>query len=156
MFMFFLVIATGAPLLDSQTIFPSNIFPEVLVQLKTWYTNEYGDYLFSEKPHFFIGLVWLHLFFAWPLSVLSLYGIVARKSWLPTTCLLYGVSTLTSMVFLTSLSLFFLLLSIGNGLNSYVICKLVDYSNRKKVKVENHTSQWTYELFWKCIRSIKL
>ncbi|KAI3795432.1 hypothetical protein L1987_38086 [Smallanthus sonchifolius] len=98
LFIFFLIIAIAAPLLDAQTCLPSNIFPDILVHLKTWYTHEYGDYLVSEKPHFFVGLIWLELLFAWPLSIASLYGIVTGKTWLHTTCLMYGVSTLTAMV----------------------------------------------------------
>ncbi|GJW22467.1 sigma intracellular receptor 2-like protein [Tanacetum coccineum] len=101
-FFFFLIIAIGAPLLDSQTILPTSIYPDILVQLKTWYTHEYDDYLFVEKPHFFLGIVWLQLVFAWPLAVASLYGIVSGKSWLGTTCLMYGVTTLTSMAAITS------------------------------------------------------
>lgn len=100
LFVFFLIIALGAPLLDAQACLPASIFPDILVRLNTWYANEYGDYLVFEKPHFFVGLVWLELVYAWPLAVASLYGIVAGKPWLRTTCLLYGVSTLTSMVFL--------------------------------------------------------
>ncbi|KAL4572969.1 hypothetical protein LXL04_019758 [Taraxacum kok-saghyz] len=102
LFIMFLVIAIAAPLLDAQTCFPSNMFPSVLLNLKTWYTHEYRDYLVSEKPHFFVGLIWLELLFAWPLSIASLYGIVAGKSWLRTTCLLYGVSTMTAMVAILS------------------------------------------------------
>ncbi|KAJ0429470.1 putative sigma intracellular receptor 2, EXPERA domain-containing protein [Helianthus annuus] len=102
LFVFFLIIVIAAPLLDGQSCLPSNIFPDILVRLNTWYAHEYGDYLVSEKPHFFVGLVWLELVFAWPLSVASLYGIVAGKSWLPTTCLMYGVSTLTAMVAILS------------------------------------------------------
>ncbi|KAI3736284.1 hypothetical protein L6452_15823 [Arctium lappa] len=102
LFIVFLVIAIAAPLLDAQTCLPSTIFPDVLVHLKTWYTHEYGDYLVSEKPHFFVGLIWLELLFAWPLSIASLYGIVTGKSWLHTTCLMYGVSTLTAMVAILS------------------------------------------------------
>ncbi|KAI3780840.1 hypothetical protein L2E82_10833 [Cichorium intybus] len=102
LFTVFLVIAIGAPLLDAQTCLPSNIFPDILVNLNTWYTHEFGDYLVSEKPHFFVGLIWLELLFAWPLAVASLYGIVAGKSWLRTTCLLHGVSTLTAMVAILS------------------------------------------------------
>ncbi|CAH9121177.1 unnamed protein product [Cuscuta epithymum] len=97
-FIFFLLIAIAAPLFDAQCILPQNIFPTFVVDLKVWYTQEYGDYLVSEKPHFFVGLIWLELLFAWPLSVISLYGIAAGKSWVSTTCLLYGASTLTSMV----------------------------------------------------------
>ncbi|KAM0049431.1 putative sigma intracellular receptor 2, EXPERA domain-containing protein [Helianthus debilis subsp. tardiflorus] len=99
---FFLIIAIAAPLLDAQTCLPSNIFPDILVHLKTWYTHEYGDYLVSEKPHFFVGLIWVELLFAWPLSIASIYGIAAGKSWVHTTCLMYGVSTLTAMVAILS------------------------------------------------------
>ncbi|KAK9051960.1 hypothetical protein SSX86_028588 [Deinandra increscens subsp. villosa] len=102
LFLFFLIISIAVPILDPQTCLPSNIFPDILVHLKTSYAHEYGDYLISEKPHFFVGLSWVELLFAWPLSIASLYGIVAGKSWLRTTCLLYGASTLTSMVAILS------------------------------------------------------
>uniref|UniRef100_A0A7N0TU78 EXPERA domain-containing protein n=1 Tax=Kalanchoe fedtschenkoi TaxID=63787 RepID=A0A7N0TU78_KALFE len=98
LFLGFLVIAVFAPTLDAQTCLPSNVFPDALVDLKKWYSAEYGDYLTAEKPSFFVGLIWVELVFQWPLAVVNLYGIVARKSWFSTTCLMYGVSTLTSMV----------------------------------------------------------
>ncbi|PKI57981.1 hypothetical protein CRG98_021632 [Punica granatum] len=97
LFLFFLVIALVAPSLDAQTCLPATIFPEFLVDLKSWYGREYGDYLVTEKPHFFVGLVWLELLFQWPLSLLNLYGLFASKSWFGTTCLIYGVSVFTSM-----------------------------------------------------------
>ncbi|KAK6919374.1 hypothetical protein RJ641_015278 [Dillenia turbinata] len=94
---FFLVIAVGAPLIDSQTCFPSHIFPGYLVDLHAWYCREYGDYLLVEKPDFFVGLVWLELLFQWPLSLINIFGILGGKSWVGTTCLIYGVSVMTSM-----------------------------------------------------------
>ena len=99
LFVFFLVIAVVAPLFDAQTCLPETFFPKSLVDLKNWYSVEYGDYLVGEKPGFFVGLVWVELLFAWPLSLLNLYALVAGASWLPTTCLIYGASTLTAMVF---------------------------------------------------------
>ncbi|KAK6134789.1 hypothetical protein DH2020_031459 [Rehmannia glutinosa] len=98
LFIFFLFIAIIAPLIDGQTCLPPHLFPPFLVELKSWYAQEYGDYLVSEKPRFFVGIVWLELLFQWPLAVASVYGIAAGKSWLSTTCLMYGASTLTSMV----------------------------------------------------------
>lgn len=98
LFIFFFVIALAALLIDSQTCLPRHLFPTVLIDIKSWYGREYGDYLIAEKPHFFVGLVWVELLFQWPLAVACLYGIAAGKSWLNTTCLLYGVSTSTSMV----------------------------------------------------------
>ncbi|XP_004243464.1 uncharacterized protein [Solanum lycopersicum] len=102
LFVYFLLIAIVAPLFDGQVALPKHIFPPVLVNLKSWYTRQYGDYLVSEKPHFFVGLIWLELLFAWPLSILSLYAIAAGKSWIKTTSLMYGVSTLTAMVAILS------------------------------------------------------
>jgi hypothetical protein len=98
LFAFFIVIAVAAPLIDSQTCLPQSLFPNMLIELKSWYAREYGDYLVTQKPHFFVGIVWLELLFQWPLALANLYGILASKSWFNTTCLIYGVSVLTSMV----------------------------------------------------------
>ncbi|KAB5541448.1 hypothetical protein DKX38_014422 [Salix brachista] len=98
LFVFFMVIAVAAPLIDAQTCLPLAFFPDFLINLKRWYGHHYGDYLIIEKPHFFVGLVWLELLFQWPLSLLNLYAILASKSWFNTTCLIYGASVLTSMV----------------------------------------------------------
>ncbi|KAA8526495.1 hypothetical protein F0562_008302 [Nyssa sinensis] len=98
LFLFFMVIAVVVPLIDAQTCFPAEFFPVFLVDLKAWYSREYGDYLVADKPNFFVGIVWLELLFQWPLSIVNLYGIAAGKSWFNTTCLVYGASTFTSMV----------------------------------------------------------
>ncbi|KAL8031352.1 hypothetical protein ABFS82_13G017700 [Erythranthe guttata] len=102
LFVFFLVIAIVAPLIDGQTCLPHHFFPSFLVELKSWYAQDYGDYLVSEKPHFFVGIVWLELVFQWPLAVACVYGIAAGKSWVSTACLMYGASTLTSMAAILS------------------------------------------------------
>lgn len=98
LFVFFMVIALAAPLIDAQTCLPLSLFPDLLLDLKNWYAREYGDYLVAEKPDFFVGIVWLELFFQWPLALLNLYAILAQKPWFNTTCLIYGASCLTSMV----------------------------------------------------------
>lgn len=103
---FFLVIAFAAPLLDAQTLLPHSYFPPFLLHLKSWYTTEYGDYLITDKPHFFVGLVWLELLFQWPLILLNLYAMFAAKPWFTTTILISGVSTITSMVLCVYLLLF--------------------------------------------------
>ncbi|KAL5573312.1 hypothetical protein UlMin_022909 [Ulmus minor] len=102
LFLFFIVIAIAAPLIDAQTCFPTNLFPEFLVNLKSRYAQEYGDYLVAQKPHFFVGIVWLELLFQWPLALINLYAILGSKPWLNTTCLIYGVSVFTSMVAILS------------------------------------------------------
>lgn len=99
LFLYFLFIAVVAPLIDAQTCLPLDLFPPFLIDLKATYSSDYGDYLISEKPHFFVGIVWLELLFQWPLAVASLYGIASSKPWFRTTSLIYGVSTLTAMVF---------------------------------------------------------
>lgn len=98
LFLFFLVIALAVPILDSQICLPRELYPDVVINFKTWYTQEYGDYLVTEKPHFFVGLVWLELLFQWPLSLVSLYGILTGKSWVKTVSLMFGSSTFTAMV----------------------------------------------------------
>lgn len=99
LFLFFSLIVIAVPIIDAQTIFPLHLFPDPLIDLKNWYIREYDDYLLADKPNFFVGFVWLEIFYQWPLAVASLYGIAASKSWFPTTSLIYGVSALTSMVF---------------------------------------------------------
>jgi hypothetical protein len=118
LFLFFLLIAIVAPLIDSQTCLPLSYFPDFLINVKTWYTNEYGDYLVAEKPHFFVGLVWLELLFQWPLSLINLYAMLSSKPWFNTTCLIYGVSLSTSMV----LSFSFTNLCFFNLLQHYRLC----------------------------------
>lgn len=101
LFLFFVVIAVAAPLIDAQMCLPAGLLPDLLVDLNNWYTREYGDYLVAEKPHFFVGIVWLELLFQWPLALLNLYGILGGKPWFNTTCLIYGVSCFTCMVILS-------------------------------------------------------
>ena len=98
LFFFFLVIAVAAPILDFQTCLPRDLYPDALVNLKKWYADIYGDYLVAEKPHFFVGIVWVELLFQWPLSIAAIYGILGGKSWVRTVSLMYGSSTLTAMV----------------------------------------------------------
>ncbi|XP_057455811.1 uncharacterized protein LOC130747018 [Lotus japonicus] len=98
LFLFFLVIAIVAPLFDAQSCLPLSYYPDFLLDLNKWYTQEYGDYLVVDKPHFFVGLVWHELLFLWPLSLLNLYAILFSKPWFNTTCLIFGVSISTSMV----------------------------------------------------------
>eukprot|EP00262_Sarcandra_glabra_P011817 TRINITY_DN2912_c0_g1_i1.p1 TRINITY_DN2912_c0_g1~~TRINITY_DN2912_c0_g1_i1.p1 ORF type:complete len:172 (-),score=3.12 TRINITY_DN2912_c0_g1_i1:328-843(-) len=93
----FLSIAVGAPLVDAQICLPRRLFPQFLVDMKSWYGNEYGDYLVTEKPHFFVGVVWLQLLVQWPLAIANVYGIIRNKSWYRSTCLIYGVSTCSGM-----------------------------------------------------------
>ncbi|KAJ4730021.1 Transmembrane protein 97, predicted [Melia azedarach] len=97
LFLFFVVIALAAPLIDGQTCLPINFYPPFLVELKQWYTHEYGDYLVAEKPDFFVGMVWLELLFQWPLAVVNIFAILTSKTWFNITCLIYGASVFTSM-----------------------------------------------------------
>ncbi|KAM7275538.1 hypothetical protein ACFE04_017404 [Oxalis oulophora] len=92
------IIAIAVPLIDAQTCLPQNYFPQALINLKQSYAKEAGDYLVNEKPGFFIGLVWLEIFLQWPLALLNIYGILGSKSWVKTTCLIYGVSVFSAMM----------------------------------------------------------
>jgi hypothetical protein len=96
--LFSLTIVVAAPLLDAQSVLPHSLIPAPLLDLNRWYAAEFGDYLVGRPPGFFRGLVLLELVFHWPLAVATLYGLLARRRWASTTCLMAGVSTLTSMV----------------------------------------------------------
>ncbi|MCL7031577.1 hypothetical protein MKW94_009781 [Papaver nudicaule] len=113
LFIYFLFITIVAPLFDGQTILPIEFFPKLLIDLKSNYAQENNDYLISEKPHFFVGLVWVELLLQWPLCMANLYGILNKKSWVKNTCLIYGVSTATGMY-----SGIFILMNIFNKVNS--------------------------------------
>ncbi|XP_027172028.1 sigma intracellular receptor 2-like [Coffea eugenioides] len=98
LFLYFLFIALTAPVTDALTIFPSNLLPTFLLDLKKWYIKEFDDYLFAEKPHFFVGLTWVELLFQWPVAVLCVYGLAGSKSWFNITSLVYGASSLTGLI----------------------------------------------------------
>ncbi|KAL8142715.1 hypothetical protein V2J09_015747 [Rumex salicifolius] len=97
LFLAFLGLAVVVPLFDAQSALPAEYYPKQLVDLNSWYANEFGDYLVAEKPHFFVGLVWVELLLLWPLSVASLCALLTGKSWYRTTTLIFGVSCFTSM-----------------------------------------------------------
>ncbi|KAG6572300.1 Sigma intracellular receptor 2, partial [Cucurbita argyrosperma subsp. sororia] len=97
LFLAFLLLALVSPLIDFQVIFPRTLFPHFLIDLKTWYIRQSGDYIMADSPHFVVGLVWLELLFQWPLLLLNLYALLAAKTWYNTTCLIYGVSLVASM-----------------------------------------------------------
>ncbi|KAF3784616.1 Transmembrane protein [Nymphaea thermarum] len=97
LFAFFLVLIVCAPLLDAQAALPFTLFPDPLLRVASWYKDRFGDYLASERPFFFVGLVWHELFFIWPLAIANAYAMLARRSWFNTTCLILGSSLLTSM-----------------------------------------------------------
>ncbi|THG22759.1 hypothetical protein TEA_007857 [Camellia sinensis var. sinensis] len=49
-------VFTGMLQLSMHKCFPSQFFPNFLVDLNLRFTSEYGDYLLIEKPSFFVGL----------------------------------------------------------------------------------------------------
>lgn len=105
----FLVHALAPPLIGAQLLLPRALFPDLLIDFRNHYITQSGDYLMAEAPHFFIGLLWLELLLQWPLTLLNLYAISTAKSWLHTTCLIYGVSLFSAMVFYFSAQIISLL-----------------------------------------------
>ncbi|XP_050209256.1 uncharacterized protein LOC126659965 isoform X2 [Mercurialis annua] len=53
----YVVMAFATPLIDSQTCLPAEMFPEKLIKLRSWYTQGCGDFLYEEKPTFFVAMV---------------------------------------------------------------------------------------------------
>lgn len=68
---YLVVIAVVPPLLE----LPDQFLPSFSVELKRWYTETFDDYLFSEKPHFFVGLACVEVFIQSPLALASAYAI---------------------------------------------------------------------------------
>ncbi|XP_037443816.1 sigma intracellular receptor 2-like [Triticum dicoccoides] len=95
--LFSLTIAVGVPLIDAQAVLSHDAYPAQLRDLKRWYAAEFDDYLMAHPPPFFRGLLCLELAFLWPLSVATVYGVLARRRWAATTSLMVGVTTLTSL-----------------------------------------------------------
>ncbi|OVA11112.1 Transmembrane protein 6/97 [Macleaya cordata] len=101
-FVYFLFIAIIIPLFDGQIVLPSWFFPKILVEQFYQHALENRDFLVLEKPDFLIRLTWVELLVQWPLSIANLYAILTNKSWFRKTCLIYGVSTATSLVAILS------------------------------------------------------
>ncbi|KAG7022872.1 Transmembrane protein 97 [Cucurbita argyrosperma subsp. argyrosperma] len=97
LFLAFLLLAVVVPLIDFQEVFPKSFYPDFVIDLKRWYVAQSGDYLMAEAPHFVVGLIWFELLFQWPLLFLNLYAFLSSKAWYKTTCLIYGVSLVSSM-----------------------------------------------------------
>ncbi|KAF7061498.1 hypothetical protein CFC21_068188 [Triticum aestivum] len=95
--LFSLTIAMAAPLIGAQSVLPPHLYPAPLRDFKRWYAAEFDDYLMAQPPAFLLGIFWLEIAFLWPLSVATIYGVLARRRWGATTSLMAGVSTLTSM-----------------------------------------------------------
>ncbi|KAI8014511.1 hypothetical protein LOK49_LG05G02055 [Camellia lanceoleosa] len=79
---------------------PNNNNNLLVHHLKPLYEFKFGDYLVTNKPAFFVALVWLEVVFLWPLQLLNLYGIILspHPSWLALTFLLFGASYCTAML----------------------------------------------------------
>ncbi|RZC56821.1 hypothetical protein C5167_015665 [Papaver somniferum] len=41
--------------------------------------------------------MWAELLLQWPLCMANFYGIVKKRSWVKKTCLIYGISAVTSL-----------------------------------------------------------
>ncbi|KAI3837935.1 hypothetical protein MKW92_032289 [Papaver armeniacum] len=103
---YFFFLSIQIPLFNGQTILPIEIFPKFLVELVSKYARDNNDYLISDKPRFFIGIVWAELLLQWPLLHVAMeinkctytlctanfFGIVKKRSWVKKTCLVYGIS----------------------------------------------------------------
>eukprot|EP01018_Ginkgo_biloba_P009917 Gb_21326 [translate_table: standard] len=100
--LFFFFMSVNILLIDAQVVVPPQMIPEILRDLMNWYVKKYGDYLITDKPPFFVGLVLVEVFVQWPLAIASIYGILTGKRWVRTTCLVYGVCTATTMAILAS------------------------------------------------------
>lgn len=97
---FLTVFAVAAPL-DAGLLLlfrdgPSSLSPPLLL-----YRKKYGEYLATQKPAFFVALLWIEVAFQWPLAAMILYGLLRRPQppqWFRSIALVFGASYCTSMV----------------------------------------------------------
>ncbi|KAJ6832455.1 transmembrane protein 97 [Iris pallida] len=83
------------PLIDSQIILPGTVFPSALVGLKRWYVETFDDYLIAEGPNFYLGLVGVGgMCLILPLSVATVWGILARRAWVGSVILMLGSASM--------------------------------------------------------------
>ncbi|XP_058218390.1 uncharacterized protein LOC131329320 [Rhododendron vialii] len=96
---FLAVFAVAAPL-DAGLLLlfrdgPSSSSPLLL------YSKKYGEYLATQKPAFFVALLWIEVAFQWPLAAMILYGLLRRPQppqWFRSIALVFGASYCTSMI----------------------------------------------------------
>ncbi|CAK9142745.1 unnamed protein product [Ilex paraguariensis] len=94
---FLTVVAVAAPL-DVGLCLSPKIQPDFLLRLQFLYTRKYGEYLATQRPGFFVALVWLEVLFMWPLAVLNLYGNLGGRRWFNATSSVFGASYCTAMI----------------------------------------------------------
>lgn len=91
---FLTVFAVAAPL-DAGLLLLRRDAPPLL------YSKKYGVDLATQKPGFFVALLWLEVALQWPLAVINLYGVLSGPRlpwWFRTTALVFGASYCTSMI----------------------------------------------------------
>lgn len=98
LFVYFVVLAVVVPVMHSPACLPADVVPAFSAEFNRWFAGTTDDYLMSELPHFFVGLLSLELFFQWPLVILSVYAIATAKPWFSTVALIYGVSAFSISV----------------------------------------------------------
>lgn len=92
---FLTVFAVAAPLDAGLLLLRRDAPPPLL------YSKKYGVDLATQKPGFFVALLWLEVALQWPLAVINLYGVLSGPRlpwWFRTTALVFGASYSTSMV----------------------------------------------------------
>ncbi|GJN34798.1 hypothetical protein PR202_gb23494 [Eleusine coracana subsp. coracana] len=86
----------AAPLIDSQVVLPTGLYPASFVRVNRWFAAEFDHYLLADPPPFFRGLIWLLLTFLWPVCIANLYAIIMRRRpWIATSSLMAGVFMIT-------------------------------------------------------------
>lgn len=96
---YLVVQAVVAPILHSPACLPGHVVPAFSVEFRTWFIETFDDYLLSEKPHFVVGILYLELFFQWPLALAFVYAVATTNSrFIATTSLIYGVSVISISV----------------------------------------------------------
>ncbi|GJM95456.1 hypothetical protein PR202_ga12194 [Eleusine coracana subsp. coracana] len=96
--LFSLTVTVAVPLIDSQVVLPTGLYPASFVRVNRWFAAEFDHYLLADPPPFFRDLIWLLLTFLWPVCIANLYAVITRRCRLiATSSLMAGVFMLTYM-----------------------------------------------------------
>eukprot|EP00123_Amoebidium_parasiticum_P006081 comp17136_c0_seq1/m.15928 comp17136_c0_seq1/g.15928 ORF comp17136_c0_seq1/g.15928 comp17136_c0_seq1/m.15928 type:complete len:156 (-) comp17136_c0_seq1:53-520(-) len=95
---YFLVHLPVSLLIDAQAVLPAGWHPQVAVDLVDYYVREFRDPYMRAPPVWFQSFVWCELTLQLALQLAAIYGLLKRRSWVGTVCVVYGTHVATTVL----------------------------------------------------------